>query len=145
MASMLQTAGRHQLHANAYAKKWARFANDCVNHRVYHTVKRVQALATISESADTRQNHVIGIGDHIWIRGDSHSRFAHILKCLRGRPQISRTIVNYGYCHDFASSFLSVRGSPYKEPPSTPLVDGIALACRGSISIAWRRARARPL
>src|SRR3546814_17112413 len=31
------------------------------------------------------------------------------------------------------------------EPPSTPLVDGTASALRGSISIAWRSARASPL
>ena len=82
----------------------------------------------------------LSAADHLGVRGDDHGRPAAglrggALKSLGGGTQIPRAVIDNRNRHLNPASFL------YR----LPLVDGTASARRGSISIARRKARARPL
>ena len=98
---------------------------------------RGEPAPAIGEGADAGQHDAVGVGDRVGLAvtstsGRNPASRRGALERLRRRAQIARAVIDDRNHHG-------------RLPPSTPLVEGTAAARRGSISTAWRSARASPL
>ena len=128
---------RQQLHPDANAEKRASADHDGFVQCRFETGNGHQPAPAIGERTDAGENDAVSRGN-----GLRRARHIHLgrnfilagcaLERLGGRAQIARAVIDYRDDHG-------------RLPPSTPLVDGTAPARLGSISTAWRKARARPL
>ena len=128
----------HQLHADANAEKRAGADHDRLVQRRFETRNGSQTAPAIGERADPGKDDAVrarrplsGAARHLDLGRDFVLR-RRALERLRGRAQIARAVIDDRNDHG-------------RLPPRTPLVEGMAPARRGSISTAWRKARARPL
>ena len=129
---MLQTARGHKLHADADTQERPTAPDHRLFQRIDHAIQRIESTPAIAESADAGQHDSVGRGDDARVGGNQNRLVRHAFKRLRGRVQVARPVIDDRDAHA-------------EPPPSTPLVEGTASAWRGSISTAWRNARASPL
>src|SRR5207302_1740997 len=122
---------------DADAEKRSRLGDDPLAERRFETRDGGETAPAVGEGPDAGKNDAIGSRNIFRCAGHSdlggNPGFGgSALKGFRGRAQIARAVIDDGDDHG-------------RLPPRTPLVEGTAPARRGSISTAWRNARASPL
>ena len=161
--AMLQAAVGEQLHADADAEKRHSARRHRFRQRFNHTVHCIQPATAVGEGALPRQHDMARPGDPVGIAG-RHDRqpaaglAGHADERLLRRTQIAGAIVDDGDAVSHRLPPAGPKAGPgrgagtgkdrrrgYREPPSTPLVEGTASALRGSGSMALRSERASPL
>src|SRR5690606_3298701 len=96
---------------------------------------RPETLRACPETADARQHDAIGRTHDVGICCHRHLQRSRGPERIGHRMQVARAVVDQ--CEDLGHVPL--------QPPSCPLVEGIASPLRPSRLTAWRIARAKPL
>src|SRR5690606_1305444 len=148
---MLKALSRHQLHADADAENRPALRNDRIPRGIDHTINGGKTLAAGAKCPDPRQHDPVRRHDVLGAACHHDGSIpialpARPLECLGGGAKVSRSVVNDRCLHSRHISPPREGGIlRYRLPPSVPLVEGMASARRGSISMASRRARASAL
>src|SRR5690606_930569 len=149
--AMLKALSRHQLHADADAEKRSALRDDSFPQGIDHAINGGKPLAAGAKCPDARQHDPVRGDDLFGAACHQDGSIptalpARPLECLGGGAKVSRPVVNDRCLHSRHISPPREGGIlRYRLPPSVPLVEGMASARRGSISMASRRARASAL